>query len=86
MRASRCTAVMFAGLVLAGCAGGSANQDSAEYQAGYGDGCATGGARAARLPQNPQRDNELYAKSADYRAGWASGYHVCGPSDNPGHF
>jgi hypothetical protein len=66
--------------------GTSANRESAEYQAGYSDGCATGSSRASRLPQEPQRNADLYEANADYRAGWASGYNVCGAGSNPGRF
>jgi len=85
MRVSSCAALVFAGLALAACANSAANRDSAEYQAGYGDGCATGGARTAHLQQEPQRNDELYEKSADYRAGWANGYTICGAGNGPGH-
>jgi hypothetical protein len=73
-------------LALSACAGGNANRDSAEYQQGYSDGCATGGARASRTPQDPQRDDNLYANNADYRAGWSSGYNVCGAGAGSGRF
>jgi hypothetical protein len=73
-------------LSLVACASGdtSANRESAEYQAGYNDGCTTGSARASRLEQAPQRDQALYDINADYRAGWASGYKVCGAGASPG--
>jgi len=86
MRARFRAPTVCAALLLAACAGAGADRDSAEYQAGYHDGCTTGGARASHLMQEPQRDNDLYQKSGDYRAGWASGYNVCGGRDNPGRF
>ena len=71
-------------VVASGCAGSGADTNSLEYEAGYSDGCATGGARGDRIAQEPQRDAELYEKSGDYRAGWAAGYNVCGPSGRSG--
>jgi hypothetical protein len=73
-------------LPAAACAnsGQGANRDSAEYQAGYSDGCATGGARASRVDQPARRDQALFDTSADYRAGWSSGYNVCGAGASPG--
>jgi hypothetical protein len=85
MRVPPFAAIAFVGIVLGACAGSDANRDSAEYQAGYGDGCATGGQRGAHIQGEPQRDQALYEKSSDYRAGWASGYNVCGAGANPGH-
>ena len=82
MRVGLC--VTLNAFLLAACAGTDANTDSAEYQAGYGDGCATGGTRSAHLEQEPQRNSQLYERSADYRAGWSRGYHVCGASAEPG--
>lgn len=71
-------------LALAAC-GTTANKDSVEYQAGYSDGCATGGARASRTDQAVVRQDEVYANNADYRAGWSAGYHVCGAGADAGH-
>jgi hypothetical protein len=80
----RPAAVITIALLLASCAGTNANRDSAEYQAGYADGCATGGARASRIQQDPVRNDPLYANNADYRAGWSSGYNVCGAGAGSG--
>lgn len=77
---------LLATLALSGCATSNANRQSAEYQAGYGDGCSTGSARASRIQQEPQRNQELYEANADYRAGWASGYNVCGGNQSSGRF
>jgi hypothetical protein len=75
-------------LPLAACAssGSPANRESAEYQAGYNDGCATGSARASRIEQPARRDQRLFDSNADYRAGWSSGYNVCGAGASPGRF
>jgi hypothetical protein len=70
-------------LVARASGGTTANRDSAEYQAGYNDGCATGSARASRLEQPPRRDQALFDTNADYRAGWANGYNVCGAGASP---
>ena len=66
------------------CTTDSADHSSIEYQAGYSDGCATGTARGSRVEQPPVRQEDVYQQSSDYRAGWASGYHTCGASANPG--
>lgn len=76
--------VMFLAFAASACAGTSANRNSVEYRAGYADGCSTGSARASSLPQEPQRNEELYPANADYRAGWASGYNVCGGNQGSG--
>ena len=85
MRFVPMSALVLAATTLAGCIGGSADRDSMEYQAGYGDGCATGGDRSAHIQGEPRRNADLYEKSSDYRAGWASGYNVCGARADPGH-
>jgi hypothetical protein len=78
------TLIPLMALALVACASGPpANRDSAEYQAGYNDGCATGSARASRLEQPPRRDRAFYDTNADYRAGWGSGYSVCGAGASP---
>ena len=86
MRARHLLAPVVITLSLVACVSGgtSANRESAEYQAGYNDGCATGSARASRLEQAPQRDQALYDANADYRAGWSNGYNVCGAGASPG--
>ena len=64
--------VLFA---LSGCAGG-ANQDSADYQAGYSDGCASGSA-ADSYRRHVTRDEHAFRHNSDYKAGWRSGYNAC---------
>jgi hypothetical protein len=66
-----------AAFILASCAGAGANTDSPDYAAGYGDGCATGQARGGYPPPRPVRDEHAFNHSADYKAGWRSGYNVC---------
>ena len=75
------TALMF---VLASCAGPSANTASAEYSAGYGDGCATGQARGTYPSQPPVRDAEAFTHNADYKSGWRAGYNACVVRHDPG--
>jgi hypothetical protein len=69
------TAVM--AVLIAGCAGATANRDSPAYNAGFSDGCATASAEGSGVPKAPQRDAALYQQDADYRAGWASGHASC---------
>ena len=84
MRSAILALAVMAAFALTACNTTSANTDSPEYAAGYQDGCATGGQRAARIQGEPQRDEALYQKSPDYRAGWAAGYNVCGAGANRG--
>jgi hypothetical protein len=64
-------------IVLSSCAGAHADTDSPDYAAGYGDGCATGQARGGYPPPPPVRDDQAFNHSADYKAGWRSGYNAC---------
>lgn len=70
----------------AGCTTSGANRDSPEYQAGYSDGCTSGGARGSQTGEAPVRQEDAWQQSGDYRAGWSAGYHVCGASANPARF
>lgn len=55
------------------------------YNAGFGDGCATGTARAQGAPpSNPVRDQTEWKNSDAYRAGWKAGYGACNTSGNSG--
>ena len=73
------------GLITAACAD-SETMRSPAYQAGFNDGCATASAQSAGAARPPQRDAELAAKEADYRAGWNAGHAVCARSGNPAHY
>lgn len=59
------------------------------YDAGFGDGCATGTARSQGAPPSkPVRDDADWENSDAYRAGWKSGYASCntgGRTDSMGH-
>jgi hypothetical protein len=58
-------------------------QDPA-YQAGYSDGCATASARGTDYRDGGRvRDEQLYATSKPYRAGWSSGYSICNNQFDP---
>ncbi len=50
---------------------------SPTYELGFSQGCASAAAAGPGLPREPQRNEELYAKDPDYRAGWASGNAQC---------
>ena len=69
-----------AGVALAlgifGCAGPAMDR-SPTYDLGFSDGCATASAQGPGVPRAPKRDEMLYAKDADYRAGWSSGNLQC---------
>jgi hypothetical protein len=51
----------------------------ANYQLGFGDGCATASRETAGAPLAPRRNRALYELDRDYRAGWLSGRAQCRP-------
>ncbi len=54
------------------------------FQAGYSDGCASASARGTDYRDGGRvRDDQLYATSKPYRAGWSAGYSVCNNQYNP---
>ncbi|MBS0472261.1 MAG: hypothetical protein JSR60_14410 [Proteobacteria bacterium] len=54
------------------------------FQAGYSDGCATANARGTDYREGGQvRDDQLFATSKPYRAGWSAGYSACNNQLNP---
>jgi hypothetical protein len=60
------------------------DRDSPSYSSGFADGCATASAEGRMIPaRQPQRDPTLYAKDADYRAGWLSGQATCRTEGGP---
>ena len=61
----------------------SGEPNSPSYSAGFGDGCASASAEEAAVPRRPQRDETLYAKDPDYRAGWISGLASCRMQSGP---
>jgi hypothetical protein len=73
-------------LFLSACAA-AGDQDSPSYSAGFADGCATASAEARPIPaRQPQRDQALYTKDSDYRAGWISGHSTCRTEGGPPRF
>ena len=64
-------------VALAACASANVSTDSADYHAGYSDGCATG-ASAGGYPRNATvRDETAFRHNPDYKAGWRTGYNAC---------
>jgi hypothetical protein len=53
------------------------------YAPGFADGCASASAEAATIPRQARRDEQLYAKDPDYRAGWISGHASCRMDSGP---
>jgi hypothetical protein len=80
----RSALVLTIGLMAAGCT--SEAMQTPAYQAGFTDGCATASAQASGAARPPQRNMELAAKDADYRAGWNAGDTVCARSGSPAHY
>ncbi|MEL7488240.1 MAG: hypothetical protein AAGJ87_13600 [Pseudomonadota bacterium] len=70
--------------VFAGLAACASSQETAllteepSYQAGYGDGCATGVEEDKSFSTKRTRDNYLFDNDRAYRAGWRQGYLSCG--------
>ncbi|MFW6027166.1 MAG: hypothetical protein ACOC91_00005 [bacterium] len=54
--------------------------ESADYQTGYADGCATGNRRTSGFKDDVTRNDTLFHKSENYAIGWRQGYNVCGGS------
>lgn len=80
MRQSLILVAAITTLALAGCASSKYEKDPM-YDAGFGDGCATGTARAqGGPPSTPVRDEQDWENSDAYRAGWKSGYSACSPN------
>ena len=48
------------------------------YQAGYGDGCATGVEEDKSFSRKRLRDEYLFENDRAYRAGWRQGFLSCG--------
>lgn len=68
-------AIVTLALALAACAG---SRNSPAYKAGYFDGCQTAGAKGGSFRKGAVRNDNLFATNADYRAGWNTGFSVCG--------
>lgn len=81
MRAGLC---VVAGLTLAGCSSQQSSEDallqhgySANYVAGYHDGCPSGKRAGGDSIQQATRDGSAYAAGGDYKTGWDYGYLSC---------
>jgi hypothetical protein len=70
-------------LALSACAGGRAG--SADFKAGYSDGCASanreGGAN--KREDSTVRDEAAYRGNKDYRSGWGRGFGACRAMTRP---
>ena len=83
----RLTVMLSAGLLVLA-AGACANRvppdvvESADYQSGYADGCATGNRRVSghTFKEEITRNEVLFQKNDNYAIGWRQGYSVCGGS------
>lgn len=88
MRKVLIIAAILAPLALGACSTTKYDNDPM-YDAGFGDGCATGTARSQGAPpSSPVRDDADWENSDAYRAGWKAGYGACntaGRSDSMGH-
>ena len=74
----------FASLVLVGCTSQQSSEDallqhgySANYVAGYHDGCPSGKRAGGDSFQQGARNDEAYAAGGDYKTGWDYGYLTC---------
>jgi hypothetical protein len=67
-------------LILAACAGAPPDvaQNSPVYQEGFADGCATQTSGVATGQRVDHRNQALFNRDPDYRAGWTSGLATCG--------
>ena len=64
-------------LLLGACAGERVNTDSADYSAGYSDGCTSGSSADSYPRARVTRDEQAFRSNADYKAGWRTGYNAC---------
>jgi hypothetical protein len=65
------------GCIFFGSARERAMRKDPNFQAGYGDGCASANARGTNYRGDQVRDDAAYQVSQPYRAGWAAGYSTC---------
>jgi hypothetical protein len=54
--------------------------ESAAYQSGYADGCATGNRWTSGFKGEVTRNDVLFQKSENYAIGWRQGFSLCGGS------
>lgn len=64
-------------MLLGACAGNDVDTQSAEYSAGYSDGCATGSAADSYPRGRVVRNEQAFRHNADYKSGWRAGYNAC---------
>ena len=65
-------------LAVVSCAGAAGTaKDNPFYQEGYADGCAMASTQGRPGQMKEMRDQALYDKDADYRAGFTSGLASC---------
>jgi hypothetical protein len=67
-------------LAMSGCATSEAEQGPF-YTAGRTDGCRTAQERSTSFSTDIFRDETLFETDPSYRAGWRSGYALCGNAD-----
>jgi hypothetical protein len=77
MRIPALTLVLPLFLLLSAC--GSRKPDSADFKAGYSDGCASANTEggANKRENSLIRDEAAYGGNKDYRAGWGRGFGAC---------
>ena len=80
----RTSLIVLAGVTLAGCATQQSSEDtllqhgySANYVAGYHDGCPSGKRAGGDGFKQAARDDTAYAVGGDYKTGWDYGYLTC---------
>ncbi len=89
-RRSLQSAVLVAGsLALAAGLGACADRtdpaikNTASYQTGYSDGCATANQRIAGFRKTEKRNEILFRTDEAYRIGWNQGFGTCGGRESP---
>jgi hypothetical protein len=72
------TLLSAAALALAAC-GPDIDTQNPEYQLGYSDGCDAGVTYDPQFSKRVTRNEQAWAASESYRAGWKSGFNHCRP-------
>ena len=70
-------------LALTACAHHHRLHNTPNFRMGYADGCAAASGPGTSYRAGPNRDEALYAKDGDYRAGWNIGYSSCRSRGEP---
>lgn len=80
----RTSLIAIVGVTLAGCASQQSSEDtlmqhgySANYVAGYHDGCPSGQRAGGDGFRQPARNDTAYAAGGDYKTGWDYGFLTC---------